>query len=137
MIIANDDEPFTNQSQKMNHIRKILIRIIKIAVGIELFWLVFANLFLNTGLGPWAINFKPEKFSLQWDSAWTPYPARIHTTGLTASIHTWTMDVEVQTDQATANIKLLPLLTKRLVVNGIRAGSVSVSLAREVPAGDR
>jgi hypothetical protein len=121
----------------MNQIKNILIRIFKIALGIELFWLVFANLFLNTGLGPWAINFKPEKFSLQWDSAWTLYPARIHTTGLRASIHTWTMDVEVQTDQATASIKLLPLLTKRLVVNGIRAGSVSIALEREVPEGVR
>jgi hypothetical protein len=118
-------------------IRKTLIRIIKVAVAIELFWLVLANLFLNTGLGPWAVNFKPEKFSMHWDSAWSPFPARIHATGLSASIHTWTMDIEVQTDQATASIKLLPLLAKRLVVNGIRAGSVSVALAREVPEGDR
>ncbi len=121
----------------MHRIKQISIRVFKILLGIEIGWLVLANLFLNTGLAPWAINFKPEKFSLHWDTAWSPYPARIHTTGMIANIHTWSMDVEVITDRANASIRLLPLLKKHLVVDGIRAGTVGVTLVRELPEGER
>lgn len=121
----------------MQRFKQISIRIIKTLVGIEVAWLVLANLFLNTGLAPWVTNLKAEKFSLSWESAWTLYPAHIHATGISVNIHTWTMDIVLRTDRADARLRILPLLTKRVVLDNIKAGTVGVALVREVPDGER
>jgi hypothetical protein len=121
----------------MNRVKPLVIRVLKVLVGVELAWLVLGNLFLNTALAPMAINFKPDKFSLQWDRAWTPYPARVHATGLIVNQHSWTTDVEIRADWATARIRLLPLLRRHLVVDRVRAGTASVTLNKKEPAGDR
>ncbi len=39
--------------------REWVVRVVKILLVIEIAWLVLANLFLSTGLAPWAINRKP------------------------------------------------------------------------------
>ena len=117
--------------------KKILVRTIKTLVGIEITWLLLANLFLNTGLGTWAANIKAEKFSMDWDSAWSLYPAHVNASGLTINIHTWTMDVVLRTDSASARVRILPLLGKRVVIDNLKAGTVGVVLVRQVPEGER
>ena len=95
-----------------DRVKPLVIRVLKVLIGVELAWLVLGNLFLNTALAPMAINLKPDKFSLQWARAWTLYPARVHATGLIVNQHSRTMDVEIRADWATARIRLLPLLIR-------------------------
>ena len=118
-------------------VKKTLIKIVKILIGIEIGWLILANLFLNTPIGPWAVNMKPEKFTMQWESGWTPYPVKVNMQGIKVNIHTWSMDTEIVADRAEARIRLFPLITKRLVIDGLDGGTASIHMKREVPEGER
>ncbi|MCP3960591.1 MAG: hypothetical protein GY719_22335 [bacterium] len=62
--------------------REWVVRVVKILLVIEIAWLVLANLFLSTGLAPWAINRKPEKRTITWEHAWTLWPACVYLRGL-------------------------------------------------------
>ncbi len=121
----------------MINVKSTIVKILKVLVAIEIGWLVLGNLFLNTPIGPWAINMKPEKFSMHWESGWTLYPVKVSMQGIRVNIHTWSMDTEIIVDRAETRIRLLPLLSKRLVVDGLKGGTASIILKREVPDGER
>ena len=121
----------------MNAIKTLVLKLIKILIGIELVWLVIGNIMLNTGIGPWVASIKPDKFTMDWDSGWTPYPAKFSVNNVTLNIHTWSMDVEVKTESAEAQIRLMALLGKRLLIDNLVAGKSTVSLYREVPEGEK
>jgi hypothetical protein len=116
--------------------KNIVVRILQILIGIEIVWLILGNLFLSTNLGAWAVNIKPEKFTMSWESAWTPYPARIYVKDLTLNIHTRTTDIQLKSDIANANIRFLPLLKKHLVIDQVRAGNVITKLTKTTPPED-
>ena len=113
--------------------RKWAVRTFKILLAVEIAWLVLANLFLSTDLAPWAINRKPEKRTITWERAWTLYPTRVYLRGLVFDQRTRTMDVKVTADTAAASVGVLPLVLKRLVLDEIRAGKLSVVLNRRAP----
>ena len=58
--------------------RRIARRVITGLLIVPAVYLIAGNIFLNTGIGPWAINRKPERFSLQWSHGltWWPGPTR-------------------------------------------------------------
>ena len=58
-------------------------------------------------------------------------------TGLVVNQRSWTTGVEVRANQASARIRLLPLLARHLVVDGISADSASVAILKETPPGER
>ena len=112
------------------------IRVLKILAGFELAWLLLGNLFLSTELASMVINQKPDKFSISWDRAWTLYPVRVHATGLVVNQRSRTTRVQVRVEQASASIRLLPLVARHLVVDRIRGDTASVTLTRDVPPGE-
>ncbi len=114
---------------KLKHRAISLLKILtKIFIGIELSWLILANLVLSTETGAQWINFKPDKFSIQWERAWTFYPAHLHATGLTINIHTWTSDTEITVDHGEGDIRILPLLGKSLLIDNISIDSATASV---------
>jgi hypothetical protein len=121
----------------MNAMKRIALKLTKILIGIELVWLVIGNVMLNTSIGPWFASIKPDKFSMDWDSGWTPYPAKLSVNNLTIKIHTWSTDVELKTDSAEAQIQLMALLDKKLLIENLVAGKSTVAIYRDVPEGEK
>jgi hypothetical protein len=121
----------------MNALKRIVLKLIKILIGIELAWLVIGNVMLNTGIGPWVASIKPDKFTMDWDSGWTPYPAKLSVNNVTMKIHTWSTDVELKTDTAEAQIRLSALFEKRLLIDNLVVGKSTIAIYREVPEGEK
>ncbi|HEY8041129.1 MAG TPA: hypothetical protein VIF15_15085 [Polyangiaceae bacterium] len=85
----------------------------QIALGLAVFYLVTANVLLRTHLLRDAISSSPESLLLDYDSAYTLIPGRVHVDRLTirgADRHVqWLLTLE----QADARISLLDLLRRR------------------------
>lgn len=118
-------------------VKKILYRILKTVVLVELAWLGVGNLLLNTELGPKIVSLKPEKFTMDWDSGWTPYPAKVSVKNVTMDIRTWSTDSKVFAGTASATINLFTLLTKRITINNLITDGLTIEVLREKPDGDR
>ena len=73
-------------------------------------------LFLNTPLGPWAVNRKPEKFAMTWESGSMTVPGRVTVRGLRLDGHTPRGDWGAQVDEAELHIDHFAVLQKRLRV---------------------
>ena len=52
-------------------------RVLFATVGVYVLYLFAGNVFLNTPLGPWAVNRKPEKFEIHWASGSTWWPGQV------------------------------------------------------------
>lgn len=52
-----------------------------LVIGFLLFYLIAANIILNTGVLDSVISKKPEKTLIEWDSGWTIFPGIIHVEG--------------------------------------------------------
>jgi hypothetical protein len=112
-----------------------LRRIAIVLVGIELGWLILGNVFLHSPVGPWTINRRPERWSVAWESAWTPYPGRVVVSGFTYRQHTRKWDIRIDAGDVSGNIRVLPLLGRRFRVDGIESSSLRVAVSRrEIPA---
>jgi len=109
----------------------------KIIIGVEVFWLVVGNLLLNTPAGPWLASIKQEKFAMDWSSGWTPYPARVSLSDITVRITTWSTETRISADQASATVRILPLLGKKLIIDNLEGGTASVNIQRDKPEGER
>lgn len=108
-------------------------RIILTLVGIEVFWLVIGNLFLFTPLGPKTINRHPERWSVNWGSAWTPWPGRVITKDFVYKHRIGRNDIRITATSASGTIPILPLFAKRFCVADIEAGGVRARLDRLPP----
>lgn len=110
-------------------------RIIVIVLGIEVGWLVLAHLFLNTPIGPWAINRKPEKYMVTWERVLTPYPAKVYVTGFRLEQRSPKLGLTITADKVSARIGVLPFLTRTLRASGVEVGSLAVALDRSGGSG--
>ncbi|MEP6908182.1 MAG: hypothetical protein ABI858_09415, partial [Pseudoxanthomonas sp.] len=104
-----------------------------ILLGIELLYLLAANLFLNSALAMRTFNPKPERFHIEWASAYSLYPGHIHASGLRVGGHARQNRWVATSPEARGRIKLLPLLARRLSFGTIRADDVALVLDRDVP----
>lgn len=75
-------------------------------------YLLAANLFLNTPLGPRTINRHPERFRIAWSSAWSVWPGLVHVRGLKLRGHVNEVTWSVAAERARGWIAL-PLLLRR------------------------
>lgn len=85
-------------------------------VGLYLAYLLLANLFLNTPLGPWAANRKPEKFTLQWGPAVSWWPGYVKVWDVQLQGHVMHTRWEVAAGSAQGHLALLPLLHREVRV---------------------
>ena len=130
--------PRMSQPRRLVWIRRAIL----VVVGAELLWLVGVNVFLNTPLAPWAINRKPERWQVTWESAYSLYPARLQTSGLAYTQHTPRVDVEVRATSSSTRLAIAPLLGRTLRFDDMTVEGLSVVITRReqraaaAPAGD-
>lgn len=88
-------------------------------------YVLLGNVFLNTPLGPWVANRKPEKFEIHWGPGLTLWPGRVTV---------WDVDMKgqvartkwaVQAGKAKGSVDILPLLHKEVRVPDVEAFDVS------------
>lgn len=102
-------------------------------------YLLLGNLFLNTPLGPWTANRKPEKFQIDWGPAVTLWPGRVTVWDVWLKGHVGRTVWAVRAGKARGRIALLPLLHKEVRVPEIAVHEVVgdvdlVKLRRPPPA---
>ena len=100
-------------------------------LGLYLFYLLAANVFINTGLAPWAINRKPEKFTLEWDGGSSWWPGRVDLHGVRLRGHVMHTRWAVDAERARGRVMLWPLLDKQVRMPDIVADGVSGGVRRD------
>lgn len=103
------------------YMKKVLLAL----VGAELIYLVLVNGLLRLPLTQDLINgFRPEKFHVSWDSAWTWYPFRVNVSGLSANGESRSQQWQVEASTAAGSVSIVPLLLKRVWVRGVRVSNL-------------
>jgi uncharacterized protein involved in outer membrane biogenesis len=93
---------------------------------LELGYLLIFNILLNTLFVQKQINsMEPERFQLQWESAWTPYPTRIHIEKLTAKGKSGSKEWQADIDSVSASMSLLPLIDHQVKLCNIKIGNIA------------
>jgi hypothetical protein len=91
-------------------------------------YLIAGNLFLNTALGPQALNRHPERLQLQWRRALTLYPGQIQAWDLRIDAQVRRLRWHAQAERAGGRIALWPLLRRELRLPRIDAEQVAFAL---------
>lgn len=99
--------------------------------GLYLAYLLVANLFLNTPLGPWAANRKPEKFTAQWGSAFSGWPGYVKAWDVRLQGHVMHTRWEVQAARVQGRVALLPLFHREVRVPWVVADEVTGGARRD------
>jgi hypothetical protein len=115
-----------------------LKRLLLVLLTLAALYLLAANLFLNTRLGSWAVNRRPERFRASWSSAWSVRPGSVWVRGLTLRGHSandvlWTVTV----DRGHGWIDVPALLRRRFVVDGFHGEGVRSTVSRGEGKGGR
>lgn len=107
-------------------------------LGLEVLYLLVANLFLQPWAGPHWIRNRPDKILIEWQKGWTVVPGFVHLQGLHLRGRTPAQRWELEVDTLRARIAIPGLLWRRAAVRGIHGSGVNFRLARESdPAGER
>jgi hypothetical protein len=93
-------------------------------------YLVAANLFLTTAIGPWAINRNPRRLRVTWARAWSLYPGDVRVRGLAIEGHTGRVDWSVGVDSGRGWIDMPALALRRFRVIGFAGEGVRSTTAR-------
>lgn len=105
--------------------RKLIKRIFKILLVVEVVYLVVINSILLLPFTQTAINkIRPEKFQIAWDHAWSLYPFRVHVRGGSANGNSRSQIWEFEADAVSGSISLLPLIFKRVWVRNITVSNI-------------
>lgn len=100
-------------------------RLIRWAIIIELAWLVLVNALLNLPLTQEVVNMiRPDKYFVSWDSAWSPWPGRVHVLGAGGNGNSRSQMWEFKADRVAGSIALLPLIAKRVWLRNIDGENV-------------
>ena len=110
--------------------RRTLRRLATITLGLFATYLVAGNLFLNTAIGPWAINRKPERFAMQWSHGLTWWPGFVALWNVDTRGHVRHVQWSAQASHARGRIALLPLLSRELRFPSIDARDVRGTVDR-------
>ncbi|MEA3417878.1 MAG: hypothetical protein U9Q90_00655 [Campylobacterota bacterium] len=107
-------------AQKSSSILRWIIRIIVALVLLEVAYLVLFNAALNIAYTQTLVNkIKPDKFKIYWESAWTPYPLRVHANDLSVNGESRSQQWQVDVRSASASISLLSLIKHKVKVYNI------------------
>ena len=91
-------------------------------------YLIAGNVFINTPIGEWTANRRPEKFHIEWGPGLTWWPGRVAVwdvrMGGQAGSTKWT----VQADRARGRVAIWPLLHKEVRVPDVVASGVTGSV---------
>ncbi|HSK80344.1 MAG TPA: hypothetical protein VLQ45_28075, partial [Thermoanaerobaculia bacterium] len=109
--------------------RTWLKRLLLGGAALVAFYLIAANLFLNSPLGSSALNRRPQMLKVTWNRAWSLYPGDVTVRGLKLRGATPTVRWSVDLDRARGWIDLTALLGRQFRISGLVAeGGRSVTL---------
>ncbi|MGB0132434.1 hypothetical protein [Dokdonella sp.] len=98
-------------------------------LGFIAVYLVAGNVFLNSPIGEWAINRKPEKFQLHWSHGVTWWPGYATLWNVKVNGHVRHVLWNAETPRGRARIAILPLFKKELDMPWIEADVVTGEVA--------
>ena len=98
--------------------------------GAYALYLVAGNVFLNTSLGPWAVNRKPEKFQIHWAGGSTWWPGRVSVSDVKLRGHVRRNAWSLQAEHANGQISVLPLFRKEFRLPRVHATGLSGGVER-------
>ncbi|MGW8187879.1 MAG: hypothetical protein ACWGNK_11445, partial [Desulfobacterales bacterium] len=98
-----------------------LKRIISTVLIAELAYVFSFNLALQLpATQAWLNQLRPEKFHIEWESAWTWYPFRFHFRNASGNGQSRSQQWEFETKAVSASIDALPLFFKRVWIDHVR-----------------
>ncbi|WDS37951.1 hypothetical protein [Pseudoxanthomonas sp.] len=86
---------------------------------------VLGNIYLNTALGPWSINRKPDKFAMHWDRALTWWPGEVALWKVSMRGHTGRTVWTLQAGKAAGHVSITALLGKQVYVPHLQVTDVT------------
>ncbi|SEL50201.1 hypothetical protein SAMN05428989_1791 [Pseudoxanthomonas sp. GM95] len=98
---------------------------------------VLGNLYLNTALGPWSINRKPDKFAMHWGRALTWWPGEVVLWKVSMRGHVGRTVWTLQANRASGHVSLTALLGKQVYVPRLQVTDVTGDVQHvedEIPA---
>lgn len=111
-----------NSSKFKQWFKRILITL----ALLEVIYLVVFNIVLNTTFVQKRVNaIEPEKFQLHWESAWTPYPTRVHIEKLTARGKSGSKEWQADMDTVSTSFSLLSLMGHKVKVCNVEVGDIA------------
>lgn len=115
----------------------MLRTLVAILALLQLGYLVIANLALNLSLTQSLVNqFRPDKYEVSWERAWSWYPFRVHARGVAANGQTATQQWQASAPAASASVSLLPLLQRTVRLDGLDVVDLDLRV-RPRPRADR
>ncbi|KRG71573.1 hypothetical protein ABB29_02045 [Pseudoxanthomonas dokdonensis] len=93
-------------------------------------YLLVGNVFLNTGIGEWVVNRKPDRFQLQWSHGYTLWPLRMHLRDASAIGHYKRVRWQVNAGRAEGTLSALALFKKQIRISELSASDVDATVAR-------
>jgi hypothetical protein len=116
--------------------RRWLTRALIALVATYALYLVAGNVFLNTALGEYTVNRKPDRFRMHWASGHTWWPGRVSLSGVALQGQSRRIGWDAQAERVDGRIALWPLLSRRLHVPEVHAHEVHGGVrhaAKELP----
>ena len=105
--------------------KTLIVRIVKILVIAEILYLLLINVALNLPLTQSIVNqIKPEKFTVTWSGAWSPYPFRVYAHSIFANGQSGSQQWQAQSPAASASISLASLIWHTVRLHNIVAEDV-------------
>jgi hypothetical protein len=91
------------------------------------------QLVLNTPLGPWLANRRPERLRIDWDSAWSWTPGRLEVRGLRLRGSSRSTVWRLEVDRGHARIRWSDLLSRRFHLESFTGEGARFAVARRQP----
>lgn len=113
--------------------KRLLLGLLLLAGLYGVLYLLPANLFLGTGLGPRLLNRRPERLRLEWRSAWSLWPGVVEVRGFRIEGDNRRVRWAVAVDRGRGRIGLLALLRKEVRVSDFAGEGVSSRVNRHPP----
>ena len=114
-------------------LRRGAVTLLAVYVG----YLVAGNIFINTPIGEWTANRKPEKFRIEWGPGVTWWPGHVAVWDVRMQGQAGRTRWAVQAARAKGHVRIWPLLRKEVRVPDVEAvevtGSVEVVGPRRTP----
>jgi len=108
-----------------------------VVVGLELSYLLGANLVLKTGLIERFVNDEPEDLQVSFEKAWTIFPGRLHVQNFALRLQDENVQVWLRIPEARLRVSLHELLMRRFHVDDLKADGLSFRIRGKISAQER
>lgn len=106
-------------------------------IAVEAVYIPSANYYLRGGGRLLErINQRPDKFAIQWESAWTLWPGRVHLKNVTMRGRNKRLDWYAHLDTVAASTRLLPLFDWQVSLRSVSAAGLDYRHRRKTASGE-